>query len=180
MRLSNILYELKLIYRLFRGAKHYEKYVWEDLKYYHKEAKYNSGIFENDKKIESIFSIAENKGAIFYYFLLDGDLHCRVKLLENYDPELATDIFVLTSHLNNLLRDGMVTIETGGSYVSFNMKTSYLINLFYLGDKHHLTIRHHSVARDLYWAFQQLVEKHEEPALIVADLLERNKEHNTK
>lgn len=91
---------------------------------------------------------------------------------------MLTDIFVLAAHFNNLLNIGTVVINVKGGYVEYCQKRELLIPLLYTGDIYQQMVRHYNVTKDIYSAFNRLVEEQEAPAIIIADLLKNNSSIN--
>ena len=167
---------IKRIYRLSIGYKKQEKLVWEDLKQLHSEEKWESGVYENEKHIETKFSIAEQQGALFYYSIYEGEYHCRVKVLDGFSSDMTTDIFILAAHFNNLLNYGAVVVNVQYKFVEYRLKTEILMPLLYPFELYSQLMRHYHTAKDVTWAFQELTDKNEAPALIIADLFKKKEE----
>lgn len=178
MALEKLKYYMQRIYRLSLSDQKQELLVWEDLKKLHQNAEWKSGIYEKDKTIEACFEISNERLGSFYYVLDDGYLHFMVKVLEDFPAELTTDIFVLAAHFNNLLNIGTVVINVKGGYVEYCQKRELLIPLLYTGDIYQQMVRHYNVTKDIYSAFNRLVEEQEAPAIIIADLLKNNSSIN--
>ncbi len=176
--LFKILAYLQRVYRITLSYKKYESIVWNDLKKLHKKSSWRYGVYENDKHIETVFEIAEKTAGTFYYMVYDGQYHCRVKVLENFPPELTTEIFVLAAHFNNLLFNGAVIINVSSSYVEYHTRCDYIVNLIYPGELEALLLRHYNTSKDIYWAFDKLINENEEPSIIIGDLLRMNKKEN--
>jgi len=166
------------IYRITISYKKYEATVWSDLKELFKDSKWQYGIYENDKHIEAKFEIGEQTGATFYYMVYDGQYHCRVKVLDNFSADITTDLFVLSAHFNNLLNIGVVVVNVQSGYVEYHAKNDYIVNLIYPGELHTQLVRHYNTSKDIYWAFNRLVNENEEPTMIIADLMRMNKKQN--
>jgi len=167
---------LRRIYRLSLNRSKQENLVWKDLIKLQAEADWKHGIYEKEKYIETIFSIAENKGERYFYMIYDGYFHCRVKVLDNYPIELATDLFILASHFNNLLNNGVVKVNTESLYVEYCQKIDILIPLLYKGVIYQQLIAHYNTSKDIHWAFQKLIKENEAPAIIIADLFKKIEE----
>jgi hypothetical protein len=166
------------IYRLLLNHSKQEILVWKDLKKLHLKAEWKHGIYEKEKYIETVFNIAEDRPERFFYMLYDGYLHSRVKVLDNYPIELTTDLFILATHFNNLLNNGIVVVNTESQYVEYCVKREILIHLLFSGEIYDQLILHYNVSKDIYWAFQRLAEENEAPAIIFADLLRKIKEED--
>ncbi len=177
--INNIGYRLRRIYRIAFDRRNPEQVFWSDLKKYHAEANFNSGIFEKEKTIESIFGIGEDRSETYYHQVYDGNFHCRVKVLHSFAPELTTDIFILASHFNNLLNTGIVAVNVDSQYVEYHVKRDILVPFLYNAEIHTQVNRHYYTSKDVYYAFTRLVKEQESPAIIIADLL-RNKENEEK
>jgi hypothetical protein len=158
--------------------KKQEAIVWKEMKNLHLISEWRSGIFENEKYIESFFTISDGQAARYFYMLYDGSYHCRVKVLESFPIEATTEIFVLASHFNNILKNGVVTINVNDGFVEFHQKIDQLIPLLYPGELHNLLLKHYNTSKDIYTAFQRLLNEGEAPAIIIADLLNKNRDDN--
>lgn len=176
---NNIKFYLQRVYRLTISFKSQEDIVWKELKKLHNSSNWISGIYEKEKHIETSFEISKNNGCLFYYMIYDGSFHCRVKILEDYPMELTTDLFVLASHFNNLLNNGIVIVNVNSQYVEYHQKRDILIPLLYNSEIYNQLIRHYNTSKDIYAAFQRLIKEQESPAIIIADLL-KTKENKEK
>lgn len=172
--MNKIKFYLKRIYRLTLSFKKQEELVWKELKKLHKDEDWRYGVYEREKYIETIFQIGKEQGGTFYYMIYDGSFHCRVKILEDYHTELTTDLFILATHFNNLLNNGVVIVHVNGHYVEYHQKRDMLIPLLYNSEIYGQLIRHYNTSKDIYLAFQRLIIEQEAPAIIIADLLKEN------
>lgn len=173
---------LFFLQRIFRLSLNYEKQlevVWEDLKKMHNSKGWRSGVYENERYIETVFKIDEDQLATFNYIIHDGYFYCRVKVLDYYPPEMTTDCFVLAAHFNNLLNHGMVVLDPESQNVVYSLKHDHLVPLLYTGEAMRQILNHHETARDVYKAFRRLLIEQEAPAVIIGDLInEKRKENN--
>jgi hypothetical protein len=158
------------------GYKHFEKFVWKELIKLHKIANWHHGLFMTDKYIETVFEIAENKTTRFFYMLYEGSFHCRVKIIEDFPIEVTTDLFILATHFNNLLNQGIVIVNVENRYVEYHVKSDLIVHVIYPGEIHSQIVRHHKISKDVFWAFNKLLVENEEPALIIADLFKMKDE----
>jgi len=173
-----LIHYLKVAFKLARYHDQQEELVWHDLKQYHKVQGYNSGVFEQEKTIESVFRISDTKSLKFTYYVQSGKLHYTSLILDKYDPDIASEVFILATHFNNIFSDGSVVVYPNHLCVQFQMKMSYIGNIVYPADKHLYTKRHYDSTIDVFWAFNKLIEEREDPAIIIADLLRKKKELN--
>lgn len=171
--MNRLKFYLRRIYRLSVNFQKREEIVWSDLKKLHADAGWNSGIYEKEKFIKTVFEISNEQGAVFYYMIYDGYFHCRVKILEDFPVDLTTDLFILAAHFNNLLNNGVVIINVDNQFVEYHLKSDLLIPLLYTGEIFNQLNRHCNMAKDIYSAFQRLVNENEAPAIIIADLLKQ-------
>ncbi len=172
--MNKIKFYLQRIYRLALSFKKQEELVWKELKKLHADADWKHGVYEKEKYIETIFELGKEQGGAFYYMIYDGSFHCRVKILENYSIELTTDLFILATHFNNLLNNGVVIVNVQSHYVEYHQKRDLLIPLLYTSETYEQLMRHYNTSKDIYAAFQRLIIEQEEPAIIIADLLREN------
>lgn len=172
--MRKIIAYLKRIYRLSLTFKKQEELVWEDLKKHYENHQYQSGIFEKDRYIESVFQISDDQSLAFHYAIFENKFNCRVKVLDTFDEELTSDIFILATHFNNLLNNENVIINVASNYVEYALKSDLLIPLLYKGEIENQMTRHYSTTKDIERAFQRLISEQEAPAIIIAELLEES------
>lgn len=175
-QLQQIRFFLSRIYRLTLNPEKQTSLVWEDMKQIHAHAGWRSGIYETEKFIETAFRIANETPGIYRYWIEEGEIHYYVEVLRNYSDNLTPDVFILASHINNLYRSGKVEIDVESSSVAYRSKSAMLLQLLYRDEHHHDLIAHQLASEDVYWAFRKLATEHEEPALIVADMLKMREE----
>jgi hypothetical protein len=171
---------LRQIYCLSLSVKSQERIVWNKLKKLHIKANFKHGVYENDKMIESIFSIAENTNGRFFYFIEENNLCLSSIVVENFPQEMTTDLFVLASHFNNLLKRGVVVVDVNNKNIIYNQNIDILLPLL---NDHEIfdSIRgHFNMTKDIYWSFNLLITQHEEPAIVIAELFKKNEERNDK
>ena len=174
--MRKIIAYLKRVYRLSLTFKKQEEMVWNDLKKHHEDQEYQSGVFEKDRYLESVFQISDKKSLLFFYGISENKFDCRVKILKEFDQDLTTDIFILATHLNNLLNSGTVVINAEQNYVEYVLKTDLLIPLLYKGEIENKITRHFGTTININKAFQRLINEQEAPAIIIADLLKETSE----
>jgi len=174
--MKNLKAYLNRIYRLSVNHSKQENFVWNDLKKLYSGSNWKYGIYEKEKYIEAVFGIGNEKGRRFFYLINNDYFHCTVNILENFPVELTTDLFILAAHFNNLLNNGVVTINIEKQAVEYSTKSHILIPLLYNGEIYNDLLRHYNASKDIYWAFQKLIDENEAPAIIIADLLKKLKE----
>ncbi len=157
-------------------VKNQEIELWEKLKAFLEFKKYRFGAFEREKTCEVQLEIIESYFKTYYYSIDENELHLRVQLVEEYPVEQATDIFVLASHLNNILRVGKVKINVKYNYVEYHISKN---NLLFLLDEKELVAfisSHYSVSQTLFFAYYQLINQGIPPVEIISELLNPNEE----
>ncbi|MBU3675934.1 MAG: hypothetical protein FGM54_01965 [Chitinophagaceae bacterium] len=170
----SIKYFFHRVYRLRLKQEKWSSLVWHDLKKMHAASKWDSGIHERTKTIQTPFSI-NSEMSVYYFYQVDGDyFNCRVKLLEDYDVSMSSEIFILASHVNNILRKGKVRVNPGQQIVEYVVQLPLLIPYLYFGEVNCEMIAHYNTSKDLIAAFQRLVFEGESPAIIIADLIKEN------
>jgi len=174
--MKHLFHYLKVAFRISFNHNRQEELVWRDLKDYHKTQEYSSGVFEKEKTIESVFPISETKSLKFTYFTQNGKLHFTSLILNKYDPDIASEVFILATHFNNILNEGSVIVYSNHLCVQFVLKTSYIANIVYPADKHRYTKMHYDSSIDVFWAFDKLVTEKEDPVIIIADLMRMKEE----
>ncbi|WP_333696359.1 hypothetical protein [Flavobacterium sp.] len=168
------------IYRLLLNYEKQEEVIWKDIKKLHADCGWRSGVYENDKYIETVFEISKETPVVFHYIVGKYSFHCSVKILENYPLDLTTDFFILATHFNNVLSDGVVIVNVNNHYIEYHHKVNLLLPLLYRNEIYSQIIRHYDTARDIYEAFQRLINENESPAIIIADILNRNNNQEKK
>jgi len=109
----------------------------------------------------------------------EGYYHCRVRIIEDFPVEITTELFVLTTHFNNLLNYGVVMVNVENRYIEYQLKSDFTVHVIFPGEIHDQLIRHYKISKDIFWAFNKLIEESEEPAIIIADLLKRREERKS-
>lgn len=175
-------YYLRRLYRLSIHSNKWDDLVWNDLKKIHLDAKWRSGIHEHDKLIECSFNIEDSKVLSYLHFIRNGQFYARVTLVDEFEEELINDMFILTTHLNNILIRGQVTINPTNRSVNFTDYEPILIPLLYTGDIYEHITRHYNLSKTIYAAYNRLLYEGEAPAIIIADIINENKneENNTE
>lgn len=174
--MNKLVNYLRRIYRLSVSFKEHEDLVWNDLKNLIEKADWRAGVFEKEKYIELIFDIGDDTPARYFYYISAGQYHCRVKVAMDYPPEQAEAVFILASHFNNLLNHGMVCVNAESGYVEYMLSCHILIPLLYPNELHSYLLLHYNTSKNVYWAFQKLINENEAPAIIIADLIKKNEE----
>ena len=159
------------IYRISLSRQKQENLVWKDLKKYHTNSVWHSGIFEKEKYIHTSFEISDYILRDYYYMLYNGYYTCTVRIIEDFPQELTTDLFVLATHFNNLLEKGIVIINVKENCIEYSLKINYLVPLLSTGEIDTNVLTHYKTSKDIFWAFQKMIDENEAPAIIMADLM---------
>jgi hypothetical protein len=172
---NRIRFYLIRLYRVSVSFKKQEELVWKDIKKMHQESEWRFGIYERERYVETIFSISENHHEKYFYMLHNNYYYCTVRFMHEFPSDLTTDIFVLATHFNNILKNGVVVVNPSDQYVEYQQRLNILVPLLYSGEIHTLLIDHYNTSCDIYAAFQRLILEGEAPAIIIADLLNSSK-----
>lgn len=175
--MNKIKLYLQRIYRLTLSSKKQEELVWKELKELHADADWKHGVYEKEKYIEIIFELGKEQRSAFYHMIYDGSFHCVGEIIEDYPAELTTDVFILAAHFNNILRNGVVTVNVHNQCVEYRQKRDLLMPLLYSSETYAQIIQHYNISKDIYSAFNRLIFEQEAPAIIIADLLKENEEN---
>lgn len=149
--------------------------MWGDLKKVHAEAGWKSGIYENEKCIETVFEVTDNYSAPFYHMVFQGYFQCRVRIISGFAPDMTSEVFILAAHFNNLLTNGCVVVDPEDQHIEYQLKSDILVPLLYPSVIYDQLCRHMDVSRDVLFAYRRLLDEGEAPAIIIADLLSSKK-----
>ena len=174
--MKKIISFFKRVYRISVSFEKQEKLVWGDMMKLHNESDWRSGIYEKERTIESVFTIAPELPRVYYYQIYNWKYHCRVKILEQFPIELTTDAFILAAHFNNILNRGKVVVNVNANYIELHIDHDLSVPLLYPGTLYSELLDHHRMSQDIYSGFDRLVSENEAPAIIIADLMKKHNE----
>ena len=178
--MKKLIHHLRALFHLSLHYSKFEEIVWRHLKKYHASENFHSGIYENEKRILTVFTLKEGVDIHFHYRVVGGRLQYRSRAVDYFDPELTTDMFVLATHFNNLLRAGKVLVDPEHNYVDFLMESDYTTLILYPGEIGVDAGVHFRTTYDVHWAFHKLMTDREEPAIIIADLMRQKDEEKDR
>ena len=170
----------KKLSAFFRKPNKQEKFVWDELILLHKVNSWRHGVYETEKYVESTFTLAENKDGFYRYLLHDKELHFDVNVTQAFPVEMTTDLFVLASHFNNLLTFGKVVVNVQHRTVTFSYSNDISFYAVYPEKIEEHLSRHFYITRDVHWAFEKYLQEREEPAIIIGELLNIQKNRGEK
>ena len=154
-----------------------ERIFWKMLKNHFKKTGYSFGTFEKEKTIQMEFELSDESDLLFSYFVYKNSFCLRCNFLSYADPLDASEIFILAQHLNNLIREGgKIRIDTEDQTLSLFYQVDYRQLLFGYADLEEWIDRHSSLVYDVRKSFLRLLTEGIEPAIIIADLLNRDRE----
>ena len=185
--IMNIKHTFSRFFRL-NNLKNTQKILWSDLKKYFEHASkaganYKYGIFESEKYITTYYTIDKANNTRQYRYLLESENYRLVSLVfisEGYDEAKTTDVFILASHLNNILGEGIVRVNPDICTILFEHRINELVPFLFPGEIHTQVVRHYNHSLDIIWAFDQLLLHNQDPVFIAAELLKRNDERIKK
>ena len=187
LSIMNIKHTCSRFFRL-NNLKNTQKILWSDLKKYFEHASkaganYKYGIFESEKYITTYYTIDKANNTRQYRYLLESENYRLVSLVfisEGYDEAKTTDVFILASHLNNILGEGIVRVNLDICTILFEHRINELVPFLFPGEIHTQVVRHYNHSLDIIWAFDQLLLHNQDPVFIAAELLKRNDERIKK
>ena len=171
---------IKRVYRLSLNISKQEDLLLKDLEKLFTIEKWRFSICKSEKTIEAYWENADGKMERFVYCIEDRNFKCRVKVLDNFPIELATEIFILATHFNNLIRRGIVQVNTNEGYVEYCIDREIFIPLLYNEEIYPQMMIHYSTSKEIFLGYQRLVEENEAPAIIIADLLKKYEEEENE
>ena len=131
--------------------------------------------------VETRFEISEGLYQNYLYNVSNEGMKSSVCIVANFDNELASELFILASHFNNILFDGKVVIHENENFVQYKMVTDLMTPLLNPEELEKQISIHYQISLDVYHSFQRLLIEQEAPAIIIADLIaSRNKDNNTQ
>ena len=181
MKLMNIARYISVyptrIYRLF-SVKQRPEIVWKELIRLHKEQEWLFGQYDNIKLLRTTFVDENNAALQFDYQIIDDELVFSAVLTSNFSEENINDIMILASHLNNLLKYGVVKVNIENAYVEFIYSGHLLVYMLFSGEIHRDLARHYKIASDCIWAYTHMLSSGDEPVFVIAELMKRYEKAN--
>ena len=164
-------------YRKLRSVHTRVSIVWLFLKRYYEQSGRNYGTYESMKFIETTYAINE-KHQIYKTFQYRVDektdlLKSLVWISEGFDSDKVKNILILSSHLNTLMNEGLVRVDTKNCTISMEMGISLLVPYLYEEEIHTLCVKHFNLSKDIVWAFNRLLIFDEDPVFIIVDLMKK-------
>jgi len=172
---------VKKVYRLLR-AKKSSDFVWNDLKQTMEKEKFHNGVFESNKCIELQFN--NNDKSIGTYFISiyeeSNTITGVTNIVDSYDVDRTIDLFVMASHFNSKLNNGVVTINTESLNISFVVTGDLFSHSIYPEKSLKLVEYLYHISSDLRWAFNRLLTTDLDPVFVFSELLDRNSDSTNK
>lgn len=178
--MSNVIYNLKMLYRLTRGIERQESILWQELKAFHKKINPDYLIHGTLKCIESYVETHKDFYLKYRYLIHDGKFICSVKHSFYFPDDVTIDIFILATHLNNILNGGIVKVNVENKYIEYTIEENVIVPLL---KKEYLKIQiinHFNNSKLVQWAYDKLIVEREEPVLIIAELMRKNESEELK
>lgn len=146
-------------------------HIWKRLKQWFVKEEIRFGIYEREQLLSMRMDLLDNTVVDFQYIVNEQGLLCSSYVFESYDDRDTTNLFILATHFNSLLRTGKVVINPEAQTVryTFQCNLAALIANPYM--MRSVIMEHYDVTKDVCWAIEKLVTEHEEPSIIIADLL---------
>jgi hypothetical protein len=169
--MKKIIQSIKQAYYLTLSAEKHEEIVWKRLKKLFIDKDWKHGIYEKEKYISAEFEIGQDQMCTYYFFSYDQRFSCQVTVLSGFPVEITSELFILATHFNNLLRRGAVTVDVDKRVVEYQLHQELIVPVLYEQEIYQLLIAHYNTSQDVFKAFLRLAVEGEAPAIIIADLL---------
>lgn len=172
--MQKLSYYLQRVFRLLVKPSNRKFIVWKDLKSTYLNLGWEHSLDETRKLIEASFIFLEQYQGIFIYQFEDDQVLYRGLVFEEFPDEMISDLFILATHLNNVLKTGMVTINMRDHFVEFVLKEHIVKPFLFPEDIKATILEHVKIVDDIVFpSFYSLIYEKETPANIIADLLKR-------
>ena len=157
-----------------------ENIVWNKLKEFFKKEGYHHGVYEEQKEIEAQFNIKDNEIKSFIYRVSkqESQLFATTNIINKYPEDSVTDIFILTSHLNSILKNGKIILDPQKSTVTLMNKISLIDCVYDHRFIYEMICRHIEYSKDIDWAFKKLIVEKEEPVFIIDEIIKSKEKSN--
>jgi hypothetical protein len=161
-------------YRLMLSDKGQQNCIWSDVKKFYKKNNWKYSIIEQPDVhvVQVVFQVEDKVFIEFETILNDNDLTVRTLLPWNYDEDMASDVFIMATHLNNLFRYTKINVLPESREVGIQVTAFQAMALVNTSTAQHLLNMVYETAEDVNWAYHRLLETREAPALIFAEFLE--------
>lgn len=179
--MQKLSYYLQRVFRLLVKPSNRKSIVWKDLKSTYLNLGWEHSLDENRKLIEASFIFIEQYQGIFIYQFEDDQVLYRGLIFEEFPDDMMSDLFILATHLNNVLTIGMVTINMRDHFVEFVLKEPFVKPFLFPEDIDSTIIEHLRMMDDIIFpSFYRLIYEKESPAIIIADALRNSRSSSEK
>ena len=165
---------LRNTYRLMLSDKGQQNCIWSDVKKLYKENNWKYSIIEQPdvRVVQVVFQVADKVFFEFETILNENDLTVRTLMPWNYDEDMAQEVFIMATHLNNLFRYTKINVLPESREVGIQVIAFQAMALVNTSTAQQLLNMVYETAEDVNWAYRRLLETREPPALIFAEFLE--------
>lgn len=164
--------ELKRMYRLTK-VRNRTDIVWDELIKLHKLLELNYGLYEKDKYLETSFGDEEN-GVLRFRHSVDNDrLLLSAFVLPEFDVDCTNDIMILSSHFNNIVAQGIVSVNIERRYVEYQYSGDLLRYLLYPSEIYADIQWHYLMAEECFRTFTEMINTKDEPVFAFAEFMKR-------
>jgi len=153
-----------------------EKNVWEELIKLHKSKGWSYGVFETEKYVETVFPIEEDHPKHYFQMIYNDCLHFRIRIIEDFPVDVTTDLFILTTHFNNNLYHGILSVNVNNRGVDFTIKNELEFYSTFPDKIERDLSNHYYISKDIFWTFNKYLNERDDPAFVFAEFIERIKE----
>lgn len=169
------------VYRLLIHPSKRKTIVWEDLKNTYSALNWDHTVNEDKKGIEAGLIFKDKYQGIFIYQFEDNQILYRGLIFEEFPDDMISDLFILATHLNNVLTIGMVTINMRDHFVEFVLKEPIVKPFLFPEDIDSTIVEHLRIMDDIIFPFfYRLIYEKESPEIIIDEALRNSRSISEK
>lgn len=168
---NDVIERIKKCYRVNLNQEKRKKLLWKDLIKLHKNENWNYTIHDNTWCMESLIQNNKNQINRYFYSIYKDKFYSQVKVIYDFPEDLTTNLFILATHINNILNEGIIHINIENKYIEYSKSENIIVPLIHQQALKNQIILHYSASQKIQWAFEELINRNEEPVLIFAELM---------
>lgn len=169
--INDVIKRIKKCYRVNLNQEKRKKMLWKDLIKLHKNENWNYRIHDNTWCMESLIQNNKNQINRYFYSIYKDKFYSQVKVIYDFPEDLTTNLFILATHINNILNEGIIHINIENKYIEYSKSENIIVPLIHQQALKNQIILHYSASQKIQWAFEELINRNEEPVLIFAELM---------
>jgi hypothetical protein len=156
-------------------------YAWEQLKLLLEQEQIQYNEYTDKMACDAGFELVKGRELVpfLYRVIPERDLiEFSALIVENFDENRLHETMLLACHFNELLRNGVVEVRIRPKRVFFRnvltlkdliLEPDALVDAFY---------SHMLIAQDIKEGYIKLIEEHEEPVVIIGEMIKKDRERH--